>query len=197
MGAVASIALATTASAHDWYIGIEGGGNWMDDVDAVGTLGGVPGSGTFAGDSGWALIGTVGHEFGGNWRIEGEVGYRKNSTDTSGYIDISELSVMVNALYDIHCSPSMSLTLGAGVGYDQTTFEVGGVEADDSDIAWQGILGWNYAIGKETDLSITYRYFNHGGSSFSAGAGIASIDFDDVTDHSVTIGLRFHMGGVE
>jgi len=95
-------------------------------------------------------------------------------------------------------SPNMGLSLGLGAGYDQTTFDFGGLaEADDSDFAWQGIVGMNWALGESTDMTITYRYFNVGGPSLTAGAGIATIDFDDITKHTVTVGLRFKMGGGE
>ncbi len=194
MGAVASIALAGAAHAGGWYISAETGANLMDDVDAVGTLGGVPGSGTFTTDSGWALFGTVGHEFAKGWSLEGELGYRENSTDSGGYIDITEQSLMVNVIYDISVSPSLDLELGLGGGYDQTTFEVGGAEGDDSGFAWQGIVGANWALGSSTDLTFRYRYFNAAGPSLSAGAGVATIDFDDLTKHSLTVGLRFKMG---
>lgn len=196
LGAVASLALAGSASAHNWYIGIEGGVSSVEDADAVGTILGFATSGTLPIDSGWALIGTVGHELSPNWRIEGELGYRSNETDTGGTIEITELSLMVNALYDIELSPNLDLTLGGGIGYDETTFDIGGAgEASDSGFAWQGIAGMSWAVGKQTDLTFTYRYFNVEGPSLSAGAGIASVDFDDFTKHSLTVGLRFKMGG--
>jgi opacity protein-like surface antigen len=193
LGAVASIAFAGTAHAAGWYIGVEAGISSTEDMDAVGTIGGLPTSGSLPVDSGWALLGTVGHELGPHWRLEGEVGYRSNETDTGGYIEISELSLMVNVLYDIPVSPSMDFSLGLGAGYDQTTFEFGGAEVDDSDFAWQGILGFDWALGPQTDLTLRYRYFNAGGASLSAGAGIASVDFDDVTKHTLTAGIRFKM----
>lgn len=198
LGAVASLAFAGSASAHDWYIGIEGGVNSVEDADAVGTILGFATSGTLPIDSGWALIGTVGHELSPDWRIEGEIGYRSNETDTGATIEITELSLMVNALYDISLSPNLDLTLGGGIGYDETTFDIGGAaEASDSGFAWQGIVGMSWAMGSDTDLTFTYRYFNVEGPSLSAGAGVASVDFDDLTKHSLTVGLRFKMGGGE
>jgi OOP family OmpA-OmpF porin len=194
LGAVASIALAGSANAHNWYLGIEGGLSSVEDADAVGTILGFTTSGTLPIDNGWALIGTVGAELAPNWRIEGEIGYRSNETDTGATIEITELSLMVNALFDIELSPNMDLTLGGGIGYDETTFDIGGAaEASDSGFAWQGIAGMSWAVGSQTDLTFTYRYFNTEGPSLSAGAGIASVDFDDFTKHSLTVGLRFKM----
>lgn len=194
MGAVASIALVGTAQAHSWYVGLETGANIVEDVDAVGTISGPPVvTGVFTMDSGWSLIGTVGHEFSKDWRVEGELGYRENATDSGGTIEVTQLSLMVNVLYDISISPSADFSLGFGAGYDQTTFSIGNAEADDSDFAWQGIIGANWAVGSSTDLTITYRYTNVSGPSLSAGAGIASIEFDDVTQHTISVGLRFKM----
>jgi opacity protein-like surface antigen len=144
------------------------------------------------------LIGTVGHELSPNWRIEGEIGYRSNETDTGGTIEITELSFMVNALFDIELSPSMDLSLGGGIGYDETTFDIGGVaEASDSGFAWQGIVGMSWAVSPNTDLTFTYRYMNVSGPELSAGAGIATVEFDDLTKHSLTVGVRFNMAGGE
>jgi opacity protein-like surface antigen len=197
LGAVASIALAGTAQAHGgWYVGIEGGISSVEDADAVGTILGFATTGTLPIDSGWALMGTVGHELSPNWRIEGELGYRSNETDTGGTIEVTELSLMVNALFDIELGSAMDLSLGAGIGYDETTFDVGGVaEASDRGFAWQGIAGLSWAISPHTDLTCTYRYMNVAGPELSAGAGIATVDFDDLTKHSLTVGLRFNMGG--
>lgn len=196
LGAVASIALAGTAEAHGWYIGVETGGNWVEDVDAVGTVLGAPITGSSSLDSGWALIGTVGHSLGGNWRIEGELGYRSNETDTGGYVEVTELSFMLNVLHDIALSPSLDLSLGAGIGYDETTFDFGGLaEESDGDFAYQGIVGLNWAVGSMTDLTFTYRYFTVGGPEISLGAGVATAAFDDITKHTLSVGLRFRMGG--
>jgi OmpA-OmpF porin, OOP family len=198
LGAVASLAFAGSASAHGWYLGIEGGVSSVEDADAVGTILGFATSGTLPIDNGWALIGTVGHELSPNWRIEGEIGYRSNETDTGGTIEITELSFMVNALFDIELSPSMDLTLGGGIGYDETTFDIGGAaEASDSGFAWQGIVGMGWAISPNTDLTLTYRYMNVTGPELSAGAGIATVEFDDLTKHSLTVGVRFNMAGGE
>ena len=207
LGAVASIALAGSANAshfHGWYVGLEAGANWIDDVDAV-VVGdpAPPGppltttTGTIDVDTGWAVLATTGYAF-NSWRLEGELGYRSNET-TSGTVDVTEWSLMLNALYDIQLSPSLDLTLGAGIGYDHATLDLGGVlDASDGNFAYQGIAGLSWAVGSRTDLTLTYRYFNVQEPQFDFDIppplpGTLSFVLDDVTKHTVTIGLRYDL----
>ena len=203
LGAVASIAFASSANAahfKGWYVGLEAGANWIDDVDAVGTV--DTGSFTFSGtgavplESGWAALATVGFAFDDHWRLELEGGYRSNETDFYNIIEVTEWSVMANALYDINLSPNLDLTLGAGVGYDLATLDIGGViDDDDGNLAYQGIAGLSYVINKRLDLTLTYRYLNVQEPSFTfvGGGGSGTLAFDDVTKHTVTIGLRYDL----
>lgn len=203
MGAVASIALAGAADAghfKGWYVGIEGGASWIDDADAVvafstsefGFTTTTPG--TFDFDSGWAVFATAGYAFADHWRIEAELGYRGNDT-TAGAADVGEWSIMLNALYDIPVAPALNVTLGVGAGYDYATLDLGGADDSDGNFAYQGIAGLSYALGKRTDLTLTYRYLVVDEPSFAVAApgGTLIFEVDDVTKHSVTVGLRFDL----
>src|SRR5438132_10403249 len=86
--AVSIIALAQNNAAQaahrGWYVGVEGGANWISDnnfklsgdVDAL--VPDVEGSTSLLGkanfDTGWAVLATVGYAFDNNWRIEAEGG---------------------------------------------------------------------------------------------------------------------------
>ena len=201
MGAVACIALAGTADAahfHAWYVGLEAGASWIDDTDAVIAVSGEislpPIPGTIEFDSGWAVFATAGYAFDNHWRLEGELGYRANDT-TSGIADVTEWSIMLNALYDIPISEKLDLSLGAGVGYDQATLDFGGADEFDGNIAYQGIVGLNYALGSRTDLTLTYRYLvvEEPNFAFAVPGGAFTVDADNVNKHAVTIGLRYDL----
>jgi len=199
LGATASIVLAGTANAahfKGWYVGLEGGANWIDDADATAAFSTGEGTTTTAGsisfDTGWAAIATVGYSYGEHWRAEIEGGYRSNDITSGAGSDVTEWSLMVNALYDFHLSPTLDLTLGAGAGYDWATLDLGGVVDDtDGNFAYQGIAGLSYAMTDRMDLTLTYRYLNVQGPAFDL-VGL-KFDVDDVTKHSVTVGLRFDL----
>jgi outer membrane protein OmpA-like peptidoglycan-associated protein len=193
LGAAAMLALGTANAGHNhgWYIGIEGGANWVDDVDGVFFSGPLSTSATVELDTGWAVLGTVGYSFHNNWRLELEGGYRSNGLD-GGAADLNEWSIMANVVYDLPLSPKWDLNLGVGVGYDHATFD-GAVDIDDGNIAYQGIAGLSYAIGRQTDLALTYRYLRISEPEFEFAGGLAGFHFDDVSKHTVTIGLRFDL----
>jgi OmpA-OmpF porin, OOP family len=201
MSAVASVALAGTANAghfNGWYIGVEAGANWIDDADAIVTFETieeeVAGPETFDFDTGWAVFATVGHAFASHWRLEGELGYRSNEI-TLGAAEVTEWSLMLNALYDIDLSPRLSLSLGAGVGYDHATLDLGGEDDSDGNVAYQGIAGLSYAVGRRTDLTLTYRYLvvEEPAFAFTDPESSLTFDLDNVNKHSVTVGLRYDL----
>ena len=92
---VAAFAFAGSSDAahfHGWYVGVEGGANWVQDnnfkltgnVCALEANCGSPtetnfkefGKANF--DTGWAAMATVGYAFANNFRVEVEGGYRHN-----------------------------------------------------------------------------------------------------------------------
>jgi OOP family OmpA-OmpF porin len=211
LGTVAGVALAGTATAGQlpgWYIGLEGGANWVNDVDASAVLGGgttIFGSASF--DTGWAVLATVGYSFHNHFRIEGEIGYRHNEIDSTtnttipvagtGTGDLNELSLMANVLYDIRLGERLVLTLGAGLGADRAELESGATSLDEWSFAYQGIAGLGYNLNRKTQLTLNYRYFKAGDITWDVGPAPAAITFDDVTKHTVTLGLRYSFGHEE
>jgi OmpA-OmpF porin, OOP family len=210
LGAVASLALTGAANAREingWYVGIEGGGNWIDDVDWTGIFdpdaagANVPDADVFSFDAGWAALASVGYGFGGNWRAELEAGYRSNETDQGLAADVSEWSAMVNVLYDFHLTPQATLSLGAGAGADfaQLKVDAFAYDADDWNLAYQGLAGIAYALSDNLDLTLTYRYLRisepeFDGRTIFPGPGTIAFAFDDVVKHTATIGLRYAFG---
>jgi len=211
--AVALTGSAGAANFHGWYLGVEAGASWVDDASMVSEFGpfGAP---VFVGDAevhydtGWAVFGTVGYDF-GRWRIEGEVGYRDNDISSATYPafggallgwanpSMNELSLMANVHYDIPLSSRLQLSLGAGAGADHARFETGGGSFTDDDwnFAYQGIVGFSYAIGSGTDLTLNYRYLRVTDAEFSEERGFGDVlnRYDDISKHTVTLGLRFDL----
>ena len=109
LAAAAIVALPVAAqaqsSAPGFYIGAEGGLNWLLNTTIAGT--------TVTPQTGWAAGGVLGYDFVGP-RVELEGMYRQNQTYNGGFAgsainnQISQLSVMANLLYDF--APSSTIT---------------------------------------------------------------------------------------
>lgn len=208
LGATALIAIgagsAQAGTFNGWYVGIEGGANWVNDNDAVfSTPFTLPTLARVEYDTGWTVLGTVGYAFENNWRAEFEAGYRQNESDNIfiGTLatpfpgsDLSQVTLMANVLYDIPLSDRMAISLGAGIGADNVSFADGaGVDDDSWGFAYQGIVGLSYAIGRSTEVTLNYRYLVADGGTFAGGPLAAVYNTDDFNNNTVTIGLRFDL----
>lgn len=206
LGAVASVALAGSAQAAGWYFGADVGANWVQDnqFDFGANAGGVITDFNNAAqyDTGWALTGSVGWASPTAWRFEAEAGYRANDMDLFSSApalslfrtgEMSQFTVMANVLHDIPMGGALSLSLGAGVGAAFINVDDGVIDESDTTFAWQLIGGLNWAVGSNTDLTLTYRYLNAGGPEVS-GPHLGHIDiesFDSLDNHTLSIGFRF------
>ncbi|MEQ1864123.1 MAG: porin family protein, partial [Micropepsaceae bacterium] len=220
LAGVAAAALSLPAQAghfNGWYVGLEGGANWIDSEDAAYLLtfnGNAAQSDTAeaAFDTGWAVLATGGYAFDSDWRVEAEFGYRRNDvsarwlvSDTARTLngDVSEYSLMANVLYDIQLGERMSLSLGAGAGGDHAKLEgrftIPSVTSPDpiSDSEWnfaaQGIAGLSYAISPRLELALNYRYLHVFDPAFSDPGSVSVfsadefVSFDKFSKHSVTV----------
>lgn len=224
LAGAAAAALAAPADAghfKGWYLAIEGGGSWIDDADTLYTRTFNNAFATSDTDvatfgSGWSVFASVGYAFSGNWRVEGEAGYRSNDVSARWLVsdsfrqltgDIDEFSLMANVLYDIQLGERLALTLGAGAGGDHVELDgalssSGGpvaIEDDEWRFAAQGLAGLSYKLSPRLDLTLTYRYLHVSEPTFSQ-AGFFSviplsqtIYFDDLGKHSASVGLRFDL----
>ena len=219
IGALAPLAFASVAAANGrngWYVGLEGGGNWIEKTTERTTIDILPIGGTtstttgsFRFDTGWAGLATVGYGFGNRWRIELEGGYRDNDIKTRG--SLTEWSAMVNALYDIPVMNRLSVSLGIGLGEDYAELRrppslspaaAAAFRDHDWNFAYQGIAGVSYEISDRLDAFVNYRYLRVTEPEFSdivpvdgpTVLALVNVDMDDVTKHTATIGLRYHFG---
>lgn len=206
-------ALLVSASAHaatpnGWYVSLEGGASWADDVSGNETC---TGCGTVYRfnepiDTGWAVLATVGMAW-DNWRFEGEAGYRSANIEKIAFItgsattdidDLRQFTLMANMLYDIPVGDKFSVSVGAGVGVDRISFKwpafgAHGWRDDDWEFAWQGIVGLNYALTPSLDLFVDYRYLSANGPDFHITDGAAYTQrWDDVVTQTASAGLRWH-----
>ena len=202
--------VANAGHMTSWYLGLEVGANWAGDTDiAVDTidpffLGGYPASGADF-DAGWGGMATIGYAW-EDWRVELELGLRENDFDAisgppgfSGPGDMHQFSQMLNVIRDIDLGGNCVLSLGAGIGGNSISLHNGlhapALDGDDYGMAWQLVAGISHELKPGVDLVLNYRYFNTDGPNIIENeAGIIHSDsWDDVGQHTLTIGLRFDL----
>lgn len=169
LAAALVFALPGLAQAQ-WYVGADGGVNFVQDADIKASNSDPAKAGS---DTGYTLQAHGGYAFRSlsfaTPRVEAELGYRssglKSLTDfdgTSG--QTSALSLMTNASLYFLPKRSWHPFVGVGVGMARIDAEWrsnGGKLVDDSDLvfAYQGFAGVSYDVAKNWELSAQYRYF--------------------------------------
>lgn len=219
LAGTAALALATHAQAGELrgsYAAIEGGAGWIGSerlAQATAVTGVITTSAAFDADfaTGWAVLATLGYAFDNNIRAELEVGYRHNDLDRLIQLttpaalaadgDLSEFTVMANLIYDIAIGDKLTLSLGAGVGADRANLDAValGIADDEWVFAAQGIAGLNYAMGRQTQLFLNYRYLHVDAPEYTANIAANTVQntafLSDLGKHTATLGLRFFLDG--
>ena len=110
LGTTVALSLAGAAEAapfHGWYVGVEGGADWVQKDNFVNHVTGFAFHDQYSFKTGWAVLATVGYGFNRHWRIEGEAGYRANDLDkffvppthvTAAHGDLREMTLMANRM---------------------------------------------------------------------------------------------------
>lgn len=108
---------------------------------------------------------------------------------------LDEWTAMVNFIYDIPVAEKIDLSVGVGVGVDFSNIEAAGFEDSDTNFAYQAIVGLSYQVTKRLDLTLTYRYLNVDGPSYSETLNRVAYTagLDDIEKQSVTVGLRYDL----
>jgi len=132
-------------------------------------------------DNGLVLNGAFGYNF-GSARLEAAVGYQ--SHDLSDFTDdVSLLTLMANAYYDIDIDSSVRPYIMGGVG--MANADTSWQDDDETVFAWQVGAGLGFEIADNTTLDLGYRYLKPN-------------DFDNdfagkikTESHNVMLGLRY------
>jgi OmpA-OmpF porin, OOP family len=157
LAAAAMVALPVMAQAQTaapgFYIGAEGGLNWLLNT----TIGNT----TVTPQTGWAAGGVIGYDFVGP-RVEVEGMYRQNQTYAGGFNglainnQISQLNFMANLLYDF--APASTITpyvgAGAGIAFVDSNSSLGSTQ-----FAYQGIIGLGWNIDSNFRINLDGRYY--------------------------------------
>ena len=182
--AAAIVAMPVMAQAQTpssgFYIGAEGGLNWLLNSTIAGTA--------VAPQTGFDVGGVIGYDFVGP-RVELEGIYRWNGTNiglpgTALNNQIGQLGIMANLYYDFMPASVITPYIGAGVG-------LGLVDSNTSlgstVFAYQGILGLGWNVDTNFRVNLDGRYY---------GTSNPTINGQQWTNNnfSVMLGLQFKFG---
>ena len=198
IGAAAVCLMASTAFAGEGkpYVGLSAGVAIMSDSTLTDNSGG---SVKISYNSGYALSGVAGYEFGNGLRLEGEANYRQASMDKvsvaglTGNIssDVWSVGMMANAYFDIKNSSFFTPYIGGGIGFANVNVGDGSVngirvwsKADDTVFAYQVAVGAGIEVTKELIFDAGYKYFGTQDPKFE----LAKADY---SSHNFMLGLRY------
>jgi outer membrane protein OmpA-like peptidoglycan-associated protein len=88
------------------------------------------------------------------------------------------------------------LNIGVGAGADFSRAKVAGFRDEDTNFAYQAIVGLSYKVTDRLDLTVNYRYLNVDSPSYSAQINtdtFATANLEDLQKHTLTIGLRYDL----
>ncbi len=218
----AGFALAGSAAhaAEGWYVSGQAGASFLsyaDLDDPTGTL--AEPDTKFDFDIGFNVAGAIGYAFINNFRVEAEVNYAKHDIDQfttttpcvgfclplfgsgegrriiGGGGDVTAVSFMANAFYDIDTGGRWRPYLGGGAGIaiiSVNDVAISGVPlADDDDtvFAFQLGAGIGYEFTPTTTLSFDYRFFSTADPDFKTADG-TPFGFE-YHRHDIRAGVRF------
>ena len=157
LAAAAIVALPVMAQAQTaapgFYIGAEGGLNWLLNTTILGT--------TVTPQTGFAAGGVIGYDFVGP-RVELEGMYRNNQTYAApsrarrSTTRSARSSVMANLLYDFAPSSTITPYVGAGAGI---AFVDGNSSLNSTQFAYQGIVGLGWNVDTNFRVNLDGRYY--------------------------------------
>ena len=193
MAAAALVALPVLAQAQSlqypgFYVGVEGGVNWMLNTTILNQA--------VSPSTGFAAGGVIGYDFVGP-RIEIEGVYRSNTNNTGfpGLAisnQINQVAVLANLLYDF--SPGSVITpyigAGAGIAFVDSNSSLGSTQ-----FAYQGIVGLGWNVTDQFRVNLDGRYYGttnpQVSGNFPNQAGNSGWNNNNF---SVMLGLQFKFG---
>lgn len=192
-----------------WYVGADGGFNFLQNQHTDISSGGVAtGSSKTDSKTGYALAVQGGYDFGGP-KAELELAYRRNNVKSILDSDppyqpvpgaggsTSSFSVMANGIYQFLPQSSIHPFIGAGIGAARVSGKWHDSDPIISDAQWrfayQGIAGVAYDINANLGVKAQYRYFATVDPKFTTVDGSDRID-SEFKSHSILVGLTYKFG---
>lgn len=203
LAVAAPIFLNAGLAQAQWYVGADGGVNFLQGEDITGKQNdGTTFTDKSGNKTGYAVQMHGGYNFGGP-KAEFEVGYRgatlKSLAEVSGKVsgETTSLSLMTNGVYEFLPNSKWHPFVGAGVGMARVgaDWKVNGNRVlNDSDwvFAYQGFAGVAYDIDKNWGVNAQYRYFATQDAKLTDGdGGTAEFGYHS---HAILAGVTYKLG---
>jgi outer membrane protein OmpA-like peptidoglycan-associated protein len=207
------LAQAQSLQPGGFYIGGEGGLNWLLSTSStanvtVGGVGSASGTVNINPNTGWAAGGMIGYDFIGP-RVEVEALYRDNTgtltvPNLAGSVgfDFNQTSLMANLLYDFTPGATIVPYIGAGLGVAFQNVSGLNTSSSTTQFAYQGIVGLGWNIDPSFRVNLEGRYFgttnpnynfnnNVGGFPITVGGNFPNNNF------SLMASLQYKFGAPE
>jgi len=190
--ALAVLPIAAQAQSLQYpgfYVGIEGGGNWMFNTNVTTPFGAT---GTLYPQLGWAAGGMIGYDFVGP-RVELEGIYRRNeATVGSGSFNAfgaakDDIAIMANLLYDFNAGGTIVPYIGAGAGIAFVRTSAFNTANDTTQFAYQAIVGVGYNIDPMFRVNLDARYYGTT-NPYLAGTGYTNNNLSAMLSLQVKFG---------
>jgi OOP family OmpA-OmpF porin len=160
-------ALAAGAETSKMYVTVDAGAAWQQNLNAKG-------NGEISFDTGFRSDVALGYNFCKDFSAELETGVIDNSINSiagrplSSYgasADVYEIPMLVNAIYRVPLKGAWTPYVGAGVGGVATCLDAKNVpllnpsySSTDFTFAYQATAGLKYAVSKNIELGIAYKF---------------------------------------
>lgn len=198
LAGAAILATASGTEAASWrdglYVGGDAGWTWLYGKGGFTGISDPP----MGYDSDARFSATLGYAWPDGLRAEIEPSWMSNDTRVSGLRGGTTVAgALVNIAYDYDLGGRWKLTGLAGIGGAQVSHDIhvaathalllGGKGAG---FAWQAGAGLTYALARNFDLGVEYRYFSSGDTG--AVSAFAPVRFLDGRAQTVTLTLRWY-----
>ncbi len=190
-----------------FYIGAEGGANWMFNSTFTSTLtippfGSLSTSTSASWNTGWVAGGSVGYDFIGP-RVEVEGVYRENTGTLtigglggSAGVNFNQVAIMGNVYYDFLAGSAIVPYIGAGAGVAFLNAGALGSSQQSTQFAYQGIIGVGWNIDQTFRLNLEGRYYGTTTPNFSHSGQLGGVSYtltDNPQNNNASAMLSLHM----
>jgi len=207
--------LSSAALADDdrngWYGGLSIGASVVPDIETFNLINPAAEE-ELEVNTGYAIIGSIGHRYNANLRTEVEAGWRSFNADTlkdnaggfgpysmDGTVQVQNLGV--NGYYDFNMDSWITPYIGIGIGGEHAKANVhrSGASAsnkwDGQDWAfyYQGMLGVTVPVQDRSEMFFEYRYTASEGLDIQSNFGAFTPDANqnELKLHTLSIGARY------
>lgn len=199
-------AMSSQAAAGEYYIGVQGGGDFLPDAKASD----LDGRFNMSYDFGYDASVTLGYNLGkdypriGYGRIELEFNSASNDMKDAEFVEgtvavdgsIQRTSIMLNTIGEYSYESGLFIYALLGLGWAQISLEnvsiLGEPFVDDknSQLAYQAGLGFGWKLSSHFVLDLGYRYYGTTSPAFTKQDG-TSLDYE-YDSHRLLAGVRLN-----